>query len=131
MEQVSTQKWYAQIQKDALKLSRGLMRLTILLMLTLVTGLFAEPRYSLTGVVSPEDIKRAAAAVPKLRSMMRDGGESFVLKSVRIGIMVDRKHPERHFPNCFKFRSRNGYGGYDDTGSASLEWYGDLGTSVA
>ncbi|HTG16979.1 MAG TPA: hypothetical protein VK747_17150 [Blastocatellia bacterium] len=73
--------------------------------------------------ISPELVKRAAAAVPVLRGMMRDP-DSFVLEAVYLRESTN-KYSQKHNNDapefCYFFRSHNAMGGYGDKGEALLD----------
>jgi hypothetical protein len=73
--------------------------------------------------VTLEVVKRAAGAVPVLRSMMKDP-ESFVLEAVYLRESTN-KYSQKHNNDapefCYFFRSHNSMGGYGDTGEALLD----------
>ena len=83
-----------------------------------------EGIYFLTGhrEVTPEVVKRAANAVPVLRSMMKDP-DSFVLEAVYLREPTN-KYSQQHNNDaaefCYFFRSHNSMGGYGNTGEALL-----------
>lgn len=89
-----------------------------------------EGIYFLTGhtEVTPEVVKRAAGAVPVLRSMMKDP-DSFVLEAVYLRESTNKysqKHNEDAPEFCYFFRSHNSYGGYGNTGEALLNAKGQI-----
>jgi hypothetical protein len=78
--------------------------------------------------ITPEVVKRAAAAVPVLRGMMRDP-DSFVLEAVYLRESTNKysqKHNNDDPEFCYFFRSHNAMGGYGDTGEAQLDEKGHL-----
>ncbi|MFZ0912106.1 MAG: hypothetical protein WBQ76_17380 [Candidatus Korobacteraceae bacterium] len=78
--------------------------------------------------VTPEVVKRAAVAVPTLRSMMRDP-DSFVLEAVYLresSNKLSQKHNNDAPEFCYFFRSHNAMGGYGDTGEAQMDEKGKL-----
>lgn len=89
-----------------------------------------EGIYFLTGhtEVTPEVVKRAADAVPVLRSMMKDP-DSFVLEAVYLRESTN-KYSQRHNSDapefCYFFRSHNSMGGYGNTGEALLNEKGQV-----
>ena len=78
--------------------------------------------------VTPEVVKRAAGAVPVLRSMMKDP-DSFVLEAVYLRESTN-KYSQKHNNDapqfCYFFRSRNSMGGYGNTGEALLNEKGQI-----
>jgi hypothetical protein len=89
-----------------------------------------EGLYFLTGHtgVTPEVVKRAAGAVPVLRSMMKDP-DSFVLEAVYLRESTN-KYSQKHNNDapefCYFFRSHNSMGGYGNTGEALLNEKGQI-----
>jgi len=89
-----------------------------------------EGIYFLTGhtEVTPEVVKRAAGAVPVLRSMMKDP-DSFVLEAVYLREPTN-KYSQKHNNDapefCYFFRSHNSMGGYGNTGEALLNEKGQV-----
>jgi hypothetical protein len=89
-----------------------------------------EGIYFLTGhtAVTPEVVKRAAGAVPVLRSMMKDP-DSFVLEAVYLRESTN-KYSQKHNNDapefCYFFRSHNSMGGYGNTGEALLNEKGQI-----
>lgn len=89
-----------------------------------------EGIYFLTGhrEVTPEVVKRAANAVPVLRSMMKDP-DSFVLEAVYLRESTnkyDQKHNNGAAEFCYFFRSHNSMGGYGNTGEALFNEKGQI-----
>jgi hypothetical protein len=78
-----------------------------------------------TRPVTAELVQRATAAVPALRSMMRDP-DSFVLEQVLQNTVVNQKYPDRINAVCYVFRAHNAMGGYGDSATAELSWSGQL-----
>ena len=78
--------------------------------------------------VTPEVVKRAADAVPVLRSMMKDP-DSFVLEAVYMRESTN-KYSQKHNNDapefCYFFRSHNSMGGYGNTGEALLNEKGKI-----
>ena len=78
--------------------------------------------------VTPEVVKRAANAVPILRSMMKDP-DSFVLETVYLRESTN-KYSQKHNNDppefCYFFRSHNSMGGYGNTGEALLNEKGQI-----
>jgi hypothetical protein len=78
--------------------------------------------------ITPEVVRRAAGAVPTLRSMMRDP-DSFVLEAVYLresSNKLSQKHNNDAPEFCYFFRSHNAMGGYGDTGEAQMDENGEL-----
>jgi hypothetical protein len=89
-----------------------------------------EGIYFLTGhrEVTPEVVKRAADAVPILRSMMKDP-DSFVLEAVYLREPTnkyDQKHNDDAPEFCYFFRAHNSMGGYGNGGEALLNEKGKI-----
>jgi hypothetical protein len=91
----------------------------VILALTLACSAFAQTDSATT-------IKRAADAVPVLRSRMTDP-QSFTLEAVHTAITKDAKchgkgcvHPVSITNLCFEFRSHNAMGGYGQPNVAVL-----------
>lgn len=97
----------------------------LLVVLLLVVPAFGNKRekYVPDSTVTPEKVKRAAEAVPKIRDMMKDP-DSFVLEHVYLRESTDKydKHPNgKPAAFCFFFRSHNSYGGYSGQAEVLLD----------
>jgi len=89
-----------------------------------------EGIYFLTGhqEATPEVVKRAADAVPVLRSLMKDP-DSFVIEAVYLRESTNKfsqKHNSDAPEFCFFYRSHNSMGGYGNTGEALLNEKGQI-----
>jgi hypothetical protein len=99
----------------------------IAIALALVSSAFAKREKPTPIDATPEIIQRVAAAVPILRGFMRDP-DSFVFESASIvargvhvpGFLVSKGNPINDDIICLRYRSRNGFGGYGDSGSAVI-----------